>query len=80
MFFSFDVQYGLEFHAWACMETDGLLSLRIWDFVSQPGDFVPLQRMLQQRTPRCMRIVLLVRVQVRLSKLGNRIDLLTNPT
>ena len=57
-----------------------LLPLRRRDPVSQPGDFVPLQRMRQRRTPHRTGTVPPAGGQVRLSKLGNRIDLLINLT
>ena len=57
-----------------------LEDIHVDDFVSQSRHFVLLQLMQLQTTPCHTGTVLLVRVQMRLSKLGNKIDLLINPT
>ena len=57
-----------------------LKDIRVDDFVSQSRHFVLLQLMRLQTTSRHTETVLFVRVQMCLSKLGNKIDLLTNST
>ena len=57
-----------------------LKDIRVDDFVSQSRHFVLLQLMRLQTASRHTETVLFVRVQMCLSKLGNKIDLLTNPT
>ena len=70
----------MNLYAQVCMGVNDLLPLRRRDPVSQLRYFVFLQRMRQQRTLHRTGTVLLVRVQVRLSRLGNKADLLINPT
>ena len=57
-----------------------LKDIRVDDFVFQSRHFVLLQLMRLQTTSRHTETVLFMRVQMCLSKLGNTIDLLTNPT
>ena len=63
----------MELHAHICIGMTGLLPLRRWGFVPQPGHFALLQRMRQRRTPHRTGTIPPVGVQVHLSKLGNKI-------
>ena len=57
-----------------CLIYNRIKTRRSTDFVSQSQHFVLLQLMRLQTTSRHTETVLFVRVQMRLSKLGNKID------